>query len=184
LEGGPTIPHGSPSPHHYHIDTCYLRPILLQRDDDADLLRAARRLVNRADGRGVCASVGALGEAILKADADPAEGRLTGEDLELMGRNLARLLGRGRVSLCALGPAGGSEEFFAQALRIRLADTVIGGIDVLILASAFCCPDCELLYTNDGPMLTSTSLKALADEAEVSIQEAPGDQGPSRRRHR
>jgi hypothetical protein len=184
MEGGPAIPHGSSSPHHYHVDTCYLRPILIERDDDRDLLEAARRLVNRADGRGVCASVGVVGETIIKADANSSEGQLSSDDLECMGRNLARYIRQGRIALCSLGSADNSEVFFRRALDIRRADGRIGDMDVLILASALGCPDCEVLYTNDGPMLNSTSLRAIAQEKPLALREAPGDPISRRRRGR
>jgi hypothetical protein len=174
VDGGPTIPHGASRPHIAHVDTCYLRPILLGKDVDRDLLEDARRLVHSADGRGICASVVVVGEVFLKADPDESEPEpLTPEQLERIGRELGNLVQRGRLRLCGLGCGEDRAQVFACAQEVRAADALIGNLDVMVLASAFSCPQCEVLYTNDGPILQSTELRRLAQEKGVALEEAP-----------
>lgn len=181
MEGGPAIHHGSSRPHPTHVDTCFLRPILLNRDADPDLQDAARRLVRRADGGYVCASVGALGEVWLRAEPNENDVVLSAADLESMASALGRLVRQGRLVLCGLGKIENAEGFYELARDVRRANDRIGDLDVMIVASALACPESEVFYTSDQPILVSSELRALAKEHGVRIEDPTSSRAGRRR---
>ena len=88
-----------------------------------------------------------------------------------MSQEFVELLRRGKLVVCGLGQGEDSSWFFEVAREIREANTNIGDMDVVILASALNCPDCEEFYTNDSSILNSTTLRRVAEKYRVRIQD-------------
>lgn len=123
------------------------------------------------------ASVGALGEVWLQAEGDAAGAPLPTEEIEAMAQEFRRLVRMGRLALCGLGSSGGREEFFSLASEVRAANDRIGDMDVVLLAGALNCPDGQVFYTCDAPILVSTKLTELGRKQGVRIEDPTSSRG-------
>jgi len=82
---------------------------------------------------------------------------------------LQELVSDGRVSVCGPGHNLPESGFLACVNEIHRQDDQIDPTDALIVASAFCCVDCEQFYTNDSKVLQSSVLRRFSESRGVKI---------------
>jgi len=174
MDGGARIPDEPHRPHTAHLDTCYLRPILLRDDEDQDLLESALRTVYAPEPHPQASvSIPVLGEFYLTLATDVQTGEVDGSRAVGATATLLDLLGAGKLSLCGTGAHGGQCDPIPVAAEIREVDYELGTADVLALAAAFACDECELFYTSDFDVLKSQALGTVSEKYRTKIRPAP-----------
>jgi len=113
-----------------------------------------------------------LGEVFLTLanDAETGDVPLTIAN-DASGR-LVEAVRRDQVRLCGIGSHSGGDTI-GLATRLRRGDNRLTPTDALIAATAICCEDCEILYTNDPLLLACAPLLELAAEKPMVVREAP-----------
>lgn len=166
MAGGAIIPERTPATHRIHLDTCYVRPVLLDWDKDKDVKDAARELIFGQASGSLAVSMVSLGEVMTTAARDAPRG------LEAVKDPLTRLQElevEGRIAICGPGHARPDSGFLSCVNQLHTDDERLDPIDVLIVSAALCCQDCDQFYTNDSVLLNSTTIRKAAELRGVKI---------------
>ena len=166
MEGGSAIPPQVPAAHRIHLDTCYVRPVLLDWDQDPDALDAARGLVYGSAAGSLAVSLPSLGEVLVTALREPF-GRSLGRTDPL--QRARELVHQGRIGICGFGTHQSDSGYLECVNELRTADYELETSDALIVSAALCCSECDQFYTNDGAILRSRVIRKAADDRNVRI---------------
>jgi hypothetical protein len=179
VAGGEGIPNSPPRhPHHSHIDTNYLIPLLFGRDAGSgaqrDIYERAHALVEHPDVSVPATSLVAVGEAFTLI-AEGGHGIPSPDDgSRPPSTRLGELVRGGKLAICWADHQNPAGQVLVVAEEVRHRASV-GPADALIVASALLCRDCVNLYTTDSEQIRNPKLYAYCHSGgrSLNIAEAP-----------
>lgn len=172
MDGGASIPRGSPPPGPLHLDTSILIPVLVGWDREAEVFGRAEHAVSFSGPTPPHASLIAIGEAftIIATEADRV---LLGGRSRSPSKTLVNLVRGGRLEVCWLDHHHSRYLDLVQSLKDVCPK--VGLTDRMIVASALACQSRGYLYAFDDALTNNPDLDGYChkDGRNLTIREPP-----------